>query len=141
MKLLRLFALGAMLLTAPACDSLLGNDDENFSFESVQINYTEGMEDEAEAVGVLRTLRIDGIIILPHPCHELQGELRRFGATYEMTVVADPTNNTGCTAQVQAVQYQGQSFGVPRGVLRVVIYHQIEGQPRRLINQVDVTVG
>ena len=139
MKTFRAVALVAVVGLA-GCDGIFGNDDENFSFESLAISSSEGMTDEAEAVGVIGNLQVDGIMITPHPCLELKGSLSLSGANVEVTVTATATN-TGCTGQIQAFQYRLQSFGLPRGVLRISIDHRIGTEPRRLINQQDVAVG
>ena len=138
-KTLRIAALTALMGIA-GCDGILGNDDANFSFQSTAIGFTEGMTDEANAAGVIGNLQVDGIMITPHPCHDLKGSLTRNGANVEVTVTATATN-TGCTGQIQAYQYRLQSFGLPRGTVRVSIYHRIGSEPRRLIEQLDVAIG
>ena len=139
MKTLKIAALTA-LIGITACDGIVGADDDNFTFSSVLSTYTEGMTSEAEAFGGTRTLQVDGIFVVPNPCHELKGSLSRNGAQVEVTVTANPTN-TSCTANISAIQYRLQSFGVPRGPLRVTIYHKIGTAPRTLVNQVDVAIG
>jgi hypothetical protein len=140
MKLSRVLALCALVVVGGGCDSILGGDSDEVSFQSVRINYTQGTQEEAVAVGVIGTLQIDGIFVMPHPCHELRANMNRVAANIEVSVVAEQTNTT-CTAEVSAMQYRVQSFGLNRGVYRVSVYHQIRGQARRLISQTDVAVG
>ena len=139
MKTLRIAALMA-LTTIAACEGIVGTDDDNFTFSSVLSTYTEGMTSEAEAFGGQRTLQVDGFFVVPNPCHELKGAFSRNGAQVEVTITANPTN-TSCTANISAIQYRLQSFGVPRGPLRVTIYHRVGTAARTLVNQVDVAIG
>src|SRR5688572_21971428 len=138
MKLIRAALVACFALSVAACDGILGNDDDNFTFGAQQITFEEGMTNEAEINGLIRTIQVDGVFLLPHPCHNLRGNLNRTqGGIVEITITASSTSTT-CPAQVQAMQYRLQTLGFSRGFYRVAVYHEIGGQPRTLINQQDV---
>jgi hypothetical protein len=139
MKTGRLLLVGAIALASAGCDGIFGNDDDNFTFSAQRVEFTEGMVNEAEISAGARTITIDGIFLLPHPCHSLRGDLNRIqGGQLDVTIVASPTNT--CQPEVQAMDYRLQTLGFARGPYRVRVYHEIQGQPRALINEEDIVL-
>lgn len=139
MKIGRYLIVGAIALAGAGCDGIFGNDDDNFTFSAQRIAFTEGMTNEAEITAGSRTIAVDGIFLLPHPCHNMRGNLNRFqGAQLDITIVASPTNT--CQPEVQAMDYRLQTLGFSRGPYRVRVYHEIQGQPRTLISEEDIVL-
>lgn len=137
----RLFVLLIAASAIAACDGIVGEDDDNFSFDSVRITFDSAMVDNAEALALLRgNMQIDGLIILPHPCHAIDAEYGRFGGQLTLVVHATPTSTT-CTAELTAMQYRLQTFGMPGGPYRLRVYHQIGTATRTLIAEQNLTVG
>lgn len=132
-----IFAL--LALTAVACDGIVGGDDDNFTFAAVAIAYDSAMVDNAEAVTVLRNIQIDGIIVLPHACHEVKGDYQRSGGTITLTVNATPVNPS-CAGGIAPMQYRMQTFGLSRGPYRVRVYHRIGNSQTVLIAEHDLVV-
>lgn len=132
-----LFVLLAVVCVA--CGDSTGVDDEA-SFLSEPIAFTAGMQDEAVVGSFIGSLQIDGIYIMPDPCHTLAGTLSRTGGQVTVTITAKPGSGA-CPAVLQAMDYRMQTFGVGRGPYRVTVYHQNGDQPRRLIEQADVVVN
>jgi hypothetical protein len=140
MKRAKLFSTALLLaLLVAGCDSITGAED-NFVFDSIRVTYDGSMTEGAEAIGVLRNMQIDGLIILPHPCHTIEGRYGRTGGQVTLTVIAN-VSNAQCTAEMTAVQYRLQAFGLPRGPLRVQVYHQEAGAQRQLVAEQDIVVG
>jgi hypothetical protein len=127
-------------LLGAACEGVLGNDDDNFVFDSIRVEYDSAMVANAEAIATLQNVQIDGLILLPHACHNLGGDYSRDGAQLTLTVIATPTNTT-CTAAITAMQYRLITFGMPRGAYRVRVYHQFGTGQRTQIAEQDIVVG
>jgi hypothetical protein len=124
-----------------ACDGIVGGDDDNFAFDSIRVAFDSAMVDNAEGLALLRgNLQIDGLIILPHPCHTIDAEYERFGGQLTLVVHATPTNTT-CTGELTAMQYRLQTFGMPGGPYRLRVYHQIGTATRTLIAEQNLTIG
>ena len=132
--------LAGTLVTAPACESITGRDDDNFSFDSARVTFNASLVNEAEVFGQLRAMQIDGLILLPNPCFTLRGDYIRTGGTAALTVVATSTN-ANCPAEASAMQYRLQAFGINPGPYRVRIYHQIGTAQRVQIAEDDVVIG
>ena len=137
---MKIFSMLIAVAMFTACDGIVGADDDNFVFDSVRVTYTTGMTDNAEAFGLLRNLQVDGLIVLPHPCHNVGGDYSRVGGQITLTVTATSVNST-CTAELTAMQYRLQTFGLPRGPLRVRVYHRFGTNQRTLIAEQDIVVG
>jgi hypothetical protein len=135
----KLFLIALCVAVWSACNGIVGSGDDNFVFDSVRVNYDSAMVNNAEAFAALRQMQIDGLILLPHPCHTVTGEYRRVGAQIQLTVVATPTNTT-CTAEMVAMQYRLQTFGMQPGPYRVRVYHKF-GTQQTLIAEQDIVVG
>jgi hypothetical protein len=139
MKTIRLTMAVVLAFAVSACDGIFGNDDDNFTFSAQRVAFTEGMTNEAVITAGSRTIAIDGIFLLPHPCHNMRGNLNRTqGGTLDITISAQPTNT--CQPEVQAMDYRLQTLGFARGPYRVRVYHEIQGQPRTLINEEDIVL-
>jgi hypothetical protein len=139
MKTIRMFVLLALAANLAACDGIFGNDDDNFTFSAQRIAFEEGMSNEADITAGSRTIAVDGIFLLPHPCHNMRGNLNRVqGAQLDITITATPTNT--CQPEVQAMDYRLQTLGFSRGPYRVRVYHEIQGQPRTLISEADLVL-
>jgi hypothetical protein len=122
-----------------ACGDSAGIDDEA-TFISEPIAFTAGMEEEAAVGSFIGSLQVDGIFIMPDPCHTLEGTLSRTSGQVTVTITAKPGGG-GCPGVLQAMDYRMQTFGVGRGAYRVTVYHRNGDQPRRLIEQADVVVN
>jgi hypothetical protein len=69
----------------------------------------------------------------------LRGDLNRVqGAQLDVTITATPTNT--CQPEIQAMDYRLQTLGFSRGPYRVRVYHEIQGQPRTLVNEEDLVL-
>ncbi len=123
-----------------ACNGIVGADDDNFVFDSVRVQYDSAMVDNAEAIAFIRQVQIDGLILLPHACHDVGGEYRRVSGQIQLTVRATPTS-TACTAAIAPMEYRLQAFGMDRGPHRVRVYHQIGTATRVLIAEQDLVIG
>ena len=88
-------------LLAAACSSVVGSDDDNFTFTWTPVSFDSTMVDQAAVATQLRNLQIDGLFLLPHPCFELRGDYRRTGAEIRFTASAYEADAT-CTAQLSA---------------------------------------
>ena len=140
MRTITRIVLVALIVFTGGCDALVGSDDDNFTFSAVQLQFQEGMTNEATVAAVIGSILIDGVILLPSSCYRVSGALRQNNSQYDVTVNASSTNAT-CPAAVQAMQYRFQLFSVTSGLYRVNIYHDISGQQRQLISTTDVSVG
>ena len=130
----------ALATLSLACRDSTGVDEEAV-FLSEPVAMTAGMEEEAVIGSFIGSVQVDGIFIMPSPCHELNGTLARIGGQLTVTITATPTGS-GCTAALQAVDYRMQRFGMSRGIYRVTVYHQqAGGAQRRLINEAEVRVN
>src|SRR5688500_6117143 len=69
MKLIRAALVASFAFSVAACDGILGSDDDNFTFGAQEITFEEGMTNEAEISALVRTIQVDGVLLLPHPCH------------------------------------------------------------------------
>jgi hypothetical protein len=139
MKTIRICVLLALAVNVAACDGIFGNDDDNFTFSAQRIEFTEDMANEAVITAGARTIAVDGIFLLPHPCYNLRGDLNRVqGAQLDVTITATPTNT--CQPEIQAMDYRLQTLGFSRGPYRVRVYHEIQGQPRTLVNEEDLVL-
>jgi hypothetical protein len=131
----------AVALGTAACNSITGNNDEdNFVFDSIVINYDSAMVDNAEAFGFIRNLQVDGLWLLPHRCHDIRGDYQRQGGLIVLTVLATP-NGVSCPAAIAPLQYRLSTFGMDPGAYRVRVYHQFSGQTRTLIVEDDLVIG
>jgi hypothetical protein len=139
MKTTRMLLISALALGTASCDGILGGDDDNFTFAAQRIEFTEGMVNEAEVNALIRTIQVDGVFLLPHPCHNMRGSLRRTqGGTVEVSIIASPTST--CEPEVQAMQYRLQTLGFSRGFYRIRVFHEISGQPRQQITEADILI-
>lgn len=136
------FALCVLVLAlAAGCGGIVGNDDDdNFSFTSMAIQYDSTLVDEATVVSLLRNLQIHGVFLLPHPCFEMRGDYRRTGAEIIFTASAIATN-PACAPEQSAVQYTVNTFGASRGTYRVKVYHNITGTAPKLVTESTVTIN
>ncbi len=140
MKVRRFVLFSACALLAAACSSVVGSDDDNFTFTWTPVSFDSTMVDQAAVATQLRNLQIDGLFLLPHPCFELRGDYRRTGAEIRFTASAYEADAT-CTAQLSAAQYRVSTFGLSRGTYRITIYHNIVGTAPKLVTQTTVTTN
>ena len=137
----RLFLLLVGAIAIAACDGIVGEDDDNFAFDSIRVVFDSAMVDNAEALALLRgNMQIDGLIILPHPCHAVDAEYGRVGGQLTLVVRATP-NTTTCAPEKTAMQYRMQTFGMPGGPYRLRVYHQIGTATRTLIAEQNLVIG
>jgi hypothetical protein len=140
MKNYRKLLLIVAALAMASCESIFGNDDGSFTFQSQETTFTEGMTDDAFIQPTLGGLRIEGVIVLPSPCYRLEGDQDRSGGNITFTVTAIQTSGT-CPGVVQAKQYTVQSLGVTRGFYRVRVLHKVGDESARIIAEENVQVG
>ena len=129
-----------VLAAAAACSSIAGNDDDNFSFISMAVTYDSTMVDSAAVNTQLRNLLIDGLFVLPHPCHQLRGDYRRQGGDILFTTSAVATN-PACPLENAAVEYHVNTFGAASGTYRVRVYHNLTGTAPRLVKETTITLN
>lgn len=139
MKLFAAVLISAAVLAATACNDITGNDG-NFVFDALPLDYVSGMVDEAEALPYTRGVQVNGVIVLPSPCHGLEGEHDINRGVITMTVNATPLNSQ-CPGVLDAASYRFQTFGLSRGVYRVRVVHHIAGTQSRVILEEDITVN
>jgi hypothetical protein len=140
MRWLKKSMLAGAVLALAACNDILGESDGTFTFDVSALTYNETVVDTAEAAALINSVQIDGVIVLPHACHDLVPRHQRSGGRITVTVRANPTNPS-CPAAMSALQYQLLSFGVSRGIYRVQVWHELPAQQPVLISQTDVTVN
>jgi hypothetical protein len=134
-----LMILVAAVATA-SCESVLGDDDGSFTFNSTVTEFTAGMTDDAEILPTLGGVHISGVIVLPSPCYRLEGDQERSGGDITFTVTAIVTNAT-CPGVLQAMRYEVQSLGISRGFYRVRVRHKVGDESPRIIAEQNVQVG
>lgn len=136
----KLALLFVLIITTAACENLTGPDEDNISFESRRIDLQPGMGDTAEVfAGQLRSIEIDGVIVLPDQCYALVANQTRTGAQIDVTINATRASST-CTTAIQAMEYAVAIFAVPSGVFRVRVFHKVNDNARQVVAQQDVTV-
>lgn len=136
---LRFSTITVVALLCAACSDNTGVDEEA-TFISEPIEFTAGMQEEAVIGSFIGSVQVDGIFLMPSPCHELNGTMSRFGGQLTVNITAT-SSGTGCPAVIQPVDYRLQRFGLSRGLYRVTVYHQVGDGQRRLINEADVNVN
>jgi hypothetical protein len=134
--------LGALCLSlaTTACNDVLGNNDGNFAFEVSPINYDPALTEGVEISPLAGAIQLDGLLVLPHSCHEITGDHRQAGTNITFTVTAR-ASGFSCPAALAMVEYRAQSLGLSRGSYHVRVEHKIGTAAARVIAEDDVTVN
>ena len=135
---LKWFALCAALVAA-GCNDILGDNDGNFAFQVVPINYDPDLTEGVQISVLLRTIELDGILVLPSACYDVTGDHRMTDNTITFTVTAR-SRGTGCTAALQMMQYRAQSLGLSRGTYLMRVLHQLDNTTPRIMAEQNITL-
>jgi hypothetical protein len=138
MRVLKLFALCGALV-AGGCNDILGDNDGNFAFQVVPINYDPDLTEGVQISVLLRTIELDGVVVLPSACYDVTGDHRMTDNTVTFTVTAR-SRGTGCPAALQMMQYRAQSLGLSRGTYRMRVIHQLDNGAQRIMAEENVTL-
>lgn len=137
------FLIGALCasLSASACSDVLSNNDGDFAFEVIPINYDPALTEGVEISVLSRAIQLDGVLVLSNGCHEITGDHRMTGTTIVFTVTARRTNFT-CPDVIAMSQYRAVMLGLSQGtVYHVRVDHQVIGSAARVMAEEDVTVN
>lgn len=129
-KAFRFGLLGLLTLLAAgatACSDITGNNEGNFLFDFLPLEYVEGMADSVDVLPAAGGVQVVGVIVLPSTCHGLEGRHTREGRTITMSVITRVINPSCPNNEPDAARYQFVSFGLGNGTVRLRVIHNVAG--------------